>query len=449
MRDQERGWIERVVQGEIASAEKVTTGRSRETWLIEVKTAAGERRELVMRRDTGDGPLSGTAISLPRETSVYAALAGTAARVPALVGVSPDGDALLVERAVGSDDLGAIDAPQRRRVLEDLMDALAELHSVPVDQLDLPNFSRPRRPEDHALDEVAFWAGILETKVRRPAGLLAFALRWLAAHPPESVERTVLCHGDFGPGNFLHHDGRVTALLDWEFAHLGDPMDDLAWLTIRASTIGGLDDLSFCAARYRERSGRPVSLDRVRYYQLLVLVRMAIACLAGLEQRQGGMDVSTYFALLPLLEHRISISLAALVGTTLPEVPAPAAGEGSDRLEVLESLSSDLGSVFGPELQSPAARSRLLGSFLLLSHLTAADGLGPSIDAAERQDLSDLLGRPVGSLTDGRRALEDLVRSGAGAEVDLLNHFWRHASRRLALWPAVVGYATKPLPSLE
>src|SRR5207244_2311892 len=97
--------------------ERTEGGHSRGTWLVDVALAHGEVRELVVRRDTGDGPLSGTEISLPREGVVYRALAETDVRIPRLVGVSPDGDALLVERAVGSDNLASLSADQQALVM--------------------------------------------------------------------------------------------------------------------------------------------------------------------------------------------------------------------------------------------------------------------------------------------------------------------------------------------
>ncbi len=69
--------------------------------------------------------------------------------------------------------------------------------------------------------------------------LAHLALEVLRRLAPASVPRTVVCHGDVGPGNFLHDGARVTALLDWEFAHLGDPMDDLAWWVFRGHDIAG------------------------------------------------------------------------------------------------------------------------------------------------------------------------------------------------------------------
>jgi aminoglycoside phosphotransferase (APT) family kinase protein len=444
--DQDKDWVEATVGGAIQRADRTTAGRSRATWLVDVARPDGEVVELVLRRDTGDGPLSGTELTLERESHVYRALAGTGVPAPRLLGVAPDGLGLLVERVEGTEDLGGLPPEERMSVLDDFVDALVTLHGVDVSGLDLPGFARPVAAEDHALEEIRLWTGVYETGVRRPAPLVALALRWLAEHPPAQVEGTVLCHGDLGPGNFLHADGRVTALLDWEFAHLGDPMDDLAWLSMRATQVAGLDSLDRLVCRYAAASGIQIDPERVAYYQVFVLVRMAIACLVALDKRSGAMDTSTYFALLPLLERQISSALAQRMGVDL--VPAEPLGPPArtSRAEVLEAVSADLGNVFAPELQTESVRSRLMGAFLLLSHLSAADGLGPAVDDAELAALGKLLGDRPSTVDAGRRSLVDLIDGAEPSELPaVLELLSQHADRQLALWPAVAAYATRGL----
>lgn len=444
--EDDRSWIADTVGGVVTRFDRTTAGRSRATWLVDVRRPDGTTRELVLRRDTGDGPLSGTELSLSREAAVYAALSGTGVRVPRLEGIAADGDALLVERVAGTEDLGGLDAAGRDSVLADFIDAVADLHLVDVGSLDLPGLARPLADRDHALADLSLWRRIFDDHVTSPAPLLRFAFGWLSENAPSGVERTVLCHGDLGPGNFLHAGGRVTALLDWEFAHLGDPMDDLAWLSVRGTQVAGLETLAPLVGRWVERTGLTVDADRVAYYQVFVLVRMAVACLVGLARRTGAMDASTYFALLPLLERQITTALARLEGVPMPAVEPPTASPSTGRAEVIETISSDLGGVYAPELESEAARSRLMGTFLLLSHLAAAERYGSDVDSGERSDLAGLLGRPPGSVEEGRRALVDLLGGPrAPGSKELIHHFSRQADRQLALWPAVAAHAARPL----
>jgi aminoglycoside phosphotransferase (APT) family kinase protein len=93
----------------------------------------------------------------------------------------------------------------------------------------------------------------------------------------------VLVQGDSGPGNFMYAGGRVVAVVDWELAHLGDPMDDIAWLTLRA-TQEPFPDLPARVGEYEALSGHAIDEPRVRYYQV-----MAEAKLQVMAHRPGGM----------------------------------------------------------------------------------------------------------------------------------------------------------------
>jgi aminoglycoside phosphotransferase (APT) family kinase protein len=121
----------------------------------------------------------------------------------------------------------------------------------------------------------------------------------------------VLCHGDAGPGNFLFEGERVTALLDWEFAHLGDPLDDLAWVAVRAHLLGGFGDLEHGLRTWRDASGLRLDVPRIEYYRALVLLRMAISCRIALAHADSERsDTTVYRLLLPYLRWLLPDSLA-------------------------------------------------------------------------------------------------------------------------------------------
>ncbi len=105
---------------------------------------------------------------------------------------------------------------------------LHELHSLPIDDIDfLPPIVGSK---DAALQQVERWYDTYRThRVAEPSPLLEEAAEYLRIRAPDN-DRVTLVHGDPGPGNYLHHEGRITALVDWEFIHLGDPYDDWAYL---------------------------------------------------------------------------------------------------------------------------------------------------------------------------------------------------------------------------
>lgn len=290
----------------IDALRRAGTGRSRVTFFVEGVDAQGAPLSLVLRCDSGDGPLSGTEIDLAHEAVIYRALRDAPVRIPRLLAQSRDGRSLLVERVAGSEAFAGIaERAQRAAIARDFAVALAELHRVDPAGLALPGVPRPRTAAEHAVLDLSRWLRILEERVPAPDALLRFAGEWLAAHPPDGVERTVLCHGDAGIGNFLHREGRVTALLDWEFAHLGDALDDVAWALVRSHLLGGADETRDALSVWSQRAGLALDPHRIAWYRGLVLLRMAVSCAVGLSHAQAredpSMDTATYRLLLPYL----------------------------------------------------------------------------------------------------------------------------------------------------
>jgi aminoglycoside phosphotransferase (APT) family kinase protein len=122
-----------------------------------------------------------------------------------------------------------------------LFDTLGRLHAIAPQSWegsDLPAFDPASR--------LAFWQDDIERAALRPEPVARAALRWLERHVPPPSGPPALVHGDFRSGNFLVDDkGKLLAVLDWEMAHVGDPMEDLAWA---ADPLWGHGDRSRAAA---------------------------------------------------------------------------------------------------------------------------------------------------------------------------------------------------------
>lgn len=97
-----------------------------------------------------------------------------------------------------------------------------------IDTLALPaGLARPVHPARHELD---YWASVIEADALHPQPIAEAARRWLERHLPPPGPRLALVHGDYRTGNLLYDgEGRIRGVLDWEMAHLGDPLEDLAW----------------------------------------------------------------------------------------------------------------------------------------------------------------------------------------------------------------------------
>lgn len=121
------------------------------------------------------------------------------------------------------------------RLSADCGKALALIHRIPAaDFRDLPNLADP----DRYANEME---ALLET-LTTPHPTFRLGIRWLRRRRPTTAARSAVVHGDFRLGNFLANTQGISAVLDWELVHLGDPMEDLAWLCLRTWRFGA-DDL--------------------------------------------------------------------------------------------------------------------------------------------------------------------------------------------------------------
>ena len=304
-----RHWVEEETGTAVTCAATIGSGSSRRTWGIDL----ADGRELVLREDTGTGPMAGTPLNLAREAAVYRALGSTDLPVPTLFGVSPDATAMVLSRSPGIADLLLDGEVDRSAVARDYLRCLGRLHLLDPRHLDLGPVAIPHDGPSHALLELDLWESIHAT-VADPfqSEAASTGLEWLRAHAPTHVVRTSLCHGDAGPLNFLYEDDKVTAMLDWEFAHVGDPHDDLAWVTVRNTLLRTGIDLHDAFAVWSDVTGCAVDRDRVEYYRVFVLVRMLISCDATVRWTDGveTADNKTQVQLRPHLSREIAGALS-------------------------------------------------------------------------------------------------------------------------------------------
>jgi aminoglycoside phosphotransferase (APT) family kinase protein len=143
-----------------------------------------------------------------------------------------------------------------------------------------------------AAHEVQVWAQHADVSSRTTQPQMRYAMHWLLANAPVA-ERSTIVHGDYRVGNFLQKDGRITAILDWELMHFGDPHEDLAWAGLRTfaggtKKVGGLIDRDEFHSLYSKRSGFKVVEPRLRYYEVLVQFKMAAMLIGAVRRIESG-----------------------------------------------------------------------------------------------------------------------------------------------------------------
>lgn len=175
----------------------------------------------------------------------------------------------------------------------------ARIHRLPLNGLpELPGFEGFEHP---ALAQVAQYRQLLDA-FGEPHPVFELGLRWLEEHVPPFTG-TALVHGDFRNGNFVVGPDGIRAVLDWELAHLGDPMEDLGWLCTRSwrfrqvdKPVGGFGDYGDLFAAYEEESGRVVDPEVVRYWEIFGALKWGEMCIVQAFTHLNGMHRSIELA---------------------------------------------------------------------------------------------------------------------------------------------------------
>jgi aminoglycoside phosphotransferase (APT) family kinase protein len=299
------------------TVERHQAGHSNETFFI------GRSGEMWVLRRPPRGAFLPTAHDVLREHRVLAALADSPVRAPrpllaceneAVIGV-PFYVMEKVEGLVVRDRLPeSLDDAGRRRIGEELVDALAELHAEDWQAIGLEGWGKP--------------SGYLERQLRRWSGQLALASQhtrrlpelekaaaWLAEHRPESPPSTIV-HGDYKLDNVVLTVGppvRLVSILDWEMSTIGDPLADLGYLVSFWREPGDPPDPVLAEQgeltrqpgfltrnelvhRYATRTGRhPRHLS---WYVVLALWKLAILLEGSYARHLAGVTDDPFFALL-------------------------------------------------------------------------------------------------------------------------------------------------------
>jgi aminoglycoside phosphotransferase (APT) family kinase protein len=280
-------------------------GASKEAWAVE---AGGER--LLVRRALGGVIHEGT-LSLENEFRVLEAAVEAGVKVPrpvAYLGELGGREAFAMELVEG-ETIG-------RRIVRDppaglelqLAEELAKIHAIPLERLP---FLRSGDVIERFEDEL--------DSVGEPRPAIEYGLWWLREHRPEPLA-DVVSHGDFRIGNVVVSKRGLEHILDWEFAHLSDPREDVAWPLVRAwrfgadeRRLGGVGEVGPYLERYEERTGRTLSETELDWWEVFGNVKWAVGCLTQCRRHLTGLDRSVEYAVLGRMAAEMEYELLDLI----------------------------------------------------------------------------------------------------------------------------------------
>ena len=229
------------------------------------------------------------------EVAVHDLLETYGLPVPHAYGLCDDPDALVMDRLSGLVDLaGVADEAERDALLEEYLELLARIYAIPLDAVAAAGFTIPN---DSASTGLAFLRLMQEGHDRALAGqawdpIEVFLRRWLAEHVPDDrlADARFITYDAF---QFMFDDGRITGLLDFEHAHVGDPMMDLAALRVR-DTLKSLGDLAEIGARYEAVTGVALDHDVIEYHTVLYNAESVFSVRPPLADPLPGTDWISY-----------------------------------------------------------------------------------------------------------------------------------------------------------
>ena len=278
---------------------RLSGGASRETWSL----SAGGAPLILQRRRPGAADLSG-AVDL--EVDLLRAAARAGVYVPRVLD-SGDGDGdgdgdgfggpwMICERLGGEalpkrllhDDAYAAARPDMARQCGA---AAAGIHAIDT----APFEGRLGHDEP-----IAQLRSILDA-YESPSAAFELGFRWLELHPAPQRPTTVV-HGDFRTGNLLMDRDGLAGVLDWELAHLGNPVEDLGWFCVRAwrfgsdQRAGGFGPVEQLLDGYRSESGLDVGVDELTWWELLGTLRWGVICVVQAQSHLSGASRSVELA---------------------------------------------------------------------------------------------------------------------------------------------------------
>jgi aminoglycoside phosphotransferase (APT) family kinase protein len=336
---------------------RLSSGASRETFALETPS----RGELVLQVERDPG----RSAARPQQAPLLRAAAAVGVPVPGVVDAGEDDAALgaswiLMEAVAGTSDPAAIlsgeGAPPAPQLLDAIAAALAAVHRMPADEQLAPRGGDVLEDLRRTLDELG-----------EPHPTFELALRALARERPRSAGEA-LVHGDFRVGNLMVGRDGVSGVLDWELAHIGDPVEDLGWLCVPAWRFGrqdrpaaGLGTREELLGAYERHGGAAVDPLALRWWELAGTLRWGVICVMQAFTHLSGRTRSIEHAVIGRRACEVEWDLLEMLGgadpgaAPPPAPPVPALHDRPTAIELLDAARATLAEDLLPLLDGRAA----------------------------------------------------------------------------------------------
>jgi aminoglycoside phosphotransferase (APT) family kinase protein len=304
----------------VTNAVRLSGGASQETWSFDIVHPDGNIGAILRRAPVGFGAAPSRAAGLNAEAVLMQLAHDAGVPSPRVLHVLRPQDDLgtgfvmarvegeTIPRKILRDEKFARARPKLARRLGNV---LAGIHGLDLGQL-------PKLRRITAAEEIAE----LERDYRSfdwPRPVFELALRWLRDRDPGPPQEVTLVHGDFRHGNFIIGPEGLRAVLDWELAHTGDPMEDLGWICVNSwrfgeidNPVGGFGTREELFAGY-EAAGRRVDSSRVTFWEVMGTLRWGVMCCGMMQRFRIGPEHSVERAMIGRRASETEIDLLRLL----------------------------------------------------------------------------------------------------------------------------------------
>jgi aminoglycoside phosphotransferase (APT) family kinase protein len=255
--------------------ERMVGGYSRDTFLISTRTPEGGTAEFAVRRDLPFGPIETSAVDefpiLERLDQLGVPVARPRAAVTDKQFIGQP--FLLSDRVAGRSATLPMSADRAtgESGARQLARILARLHSLDPSEVGVPRVAGDTRDQIAAM--LTYWRERWDRYRCVDSDVMEAAFAWLQANLPRNPGRTVIVHGDFRPDNAQMHEGRITAVLDWELIHAGSAAEDVEYMKLFVEPF--LDPQAF-VAEYVAAGGTTYDPHISKFYEVFRSVRNVV-----------------------------------------------------------------------------------------------------------------------------------------------------------------------------
>jgi aminoglycoside phosphotransferase (APT) family kinase protein len=431
----------------LLTCEKLTAGASQETYRLLVKLAGKETLLALRRSPLAPGSVESVGeVSLETEALLIQAMYEAGIPEPQIFYVLQIEDELgsgfvmewlegetLGARIVRSDELAEI----RPQLAFKFGATLAQIHQVDAGAANLSDALQEFTPEQLVNES---WNYYRELQI--PLPMIDFTARWLLQHLPENYE-TRLVHGDYRNGNVMVNREGIVAVLDWEIAHLGDPVRDLGWLCVNSwrfgnhdQPVGGFGSREQLLEGYKSVNDIEVEPLHLRFWEVFGSFWWAVACLRMSYSYRSGDNPSPER---PAIGRRSSEAQMDCVNLVIPGAyEIPQFDQAAAQLQELPLAQELLGSVGDWLKQEVAGQLDPRNAFLArvatnsLATVERELSLGPILHEQESVRLRSL--GFDGDLHTMRMELTAQLREGLALDTEgLAQHLRQTVAGQLAI----------------